>query len=196
MQEISDKGDVKPASVSDSVLRDIDDGRRRTIFVARRIDYDASTESAVADGSSILTFYTSNTTGAESKTRAVPVKITAQKQTRFLPASNQVIFEGDCLCVMPQGDPNEQRDYTLSAPTLTVNLPKDESGGPPDIVAAGPVELTFYVDDFNGVGNRKNALPAQLNARKQAKFLAAPNQVIFEGDCVCAMLREDPNVQE
>jgi hypothetical protein len=198
-QENSDKGDVKPASVNDSVLRDIDDGRRRTIFIARRIDYDASTESAVADGSSILTFYTSNATGAESQTRAVPVKITAQKQTKFLPALNQVIFEGDCLCVMPQGDPNEQRDYTLSAPMLTVNLPKDESGrsgGPPDIVAAGPVELTFYVDDFNGVGNKKDVLPAQLNAQKQAKFLAAPNQVIFEGDCVCAMLREDPNVQE
>ena len=198
-QENSDKGNVKPASVSDSVLRDIDDGRRRTIFIARRIDYDASTESAVADGSSILTFYTSNATGAESQTRAVPVKITAQKQTRFLPASNQVIFEGDCLCVMPQGDPNEQRDYTLSAPTLTVNLPKDESGrtgGPPDIVADGPVELAFYVDDFNGVGNKKDVLPAQITARKQAKFLAVPNQVIFEDDCVCAMLREDPNGQE
>ena len=199
-QENSDKLDVEAVTAGGGVLRDIDDSRQRTVFVARRIDYDAATGDAIVNGPSILKFYTGSVASLEPNEVSVPVKITAQKQTRFLPDSNQAVFEGDCLCVMPQGDPNEQRNYTLSAPILTVNLPKKDesgrSGGRPDIVAAGPVELNFYVDDFNGVGNKKNAMPAQLTARKQARFLASPNQIIFEDDCVCAMLRDDPNVQE
>jgi hypothetical protein len=169
----------------------------RTTFVTRKIDYDASTGEAVASGPSVLTFYASDVAGAEANEAVVPVKITAQKETKFLPSSNQAIFDGNCLCIMPQGNSADRRDCTLSAPTLTVNLPKDKSKKSlPDILASGPVELAFYVDDFGGAESRKNALPAKVTARKQARFLAASKQVTFEDDCLCAMLREDPNVQE
>jgi hypothetical protein len=171
----------------------------RTTFVTHRIDYDASTSEAVASGPSALTFYATNTAGAEANPRqvGVPVKITAQKETKFLPASNQAIFDGNCLCIMPQGNSTDRRDCTLSAPTLTVDLPKDKSKKSlPDVLASGPVELTFYVEDFGRAEARKNVLPAQVTARKQARFLAASKQVIFEDDCLCAMLRQDPNVQE
>jgi hypothetical protein len=145
----------------------------------------------------VLTFYANNVAGNETNEAVVPVKITAQKETKFLPASNQAIFDGNCLCIMPQPSSTGWRNYTLSAPTLTVNLPQDKSKKSlPDVLASGPVELTFYVDDFGGAGTTKSALPAQVTARKQARFLAASNQVIFEDDCLCAMLREDPNVQE
>jgi hypothetical protein len=169
----------------------------RTTFVTRKIDYDASTGEAVASGPSALTFYATNTVGAEANQPSIPVKITAQKGTKFLPALNQAIFDGNCLCIMPQGNSADRRDCTLSAPMLTVNLPKDKSKKSlPDILASGPVELAFYVDDFGGAGTRKNTLPAKVTARKQARLLAASKQVTFEDDCLCAMLREDPNVQE
>ena len=169
----------------------------RTTFVTDRIDYDSTTGEAVASGPSELTFYATNVTGTETNDAVVPVKITAQKETKFLPASNQAIFDGNCLCIMPQPSSTGWRNYALSAPTFTVNLPQDKSKKSlPDVLASGPVELTFYVDDFGGAGTTKSALPAQVTARKQARFLAASNQVIFEDDCLCAMLREDPNVQE
>jgi len=171
----------------------------RTTFVTRRVDYDASTGEAVAGGPSELTFYASNTSAAEANEAPVPVKITAQKQTKFLPASNQVIFDGNCLCVMPQQDPNVQGDYTLFAPTLIVNLLEEKAGKAAaisDVLATGPVELTFYVDDFAGTGAGKAALPARVTARKEARFLAASNQVVFEDDCLCVMSREDPNFRE
>jgi hypothetical protein len=204
-QEIPDKLDVEPTIPGGKAPPNFDAPAGRTTFVTRKIDYDASTGEAVASGPSALTFYATNAAGAEANQPSIPVKITAQKETKFLPASNQAIFDGNCLCIMPQGNSADRRDCTLSAPTLTVNLPKDKSAASladkskkslPDILASGPVELAFYVEDFGGAESRKNTLPAKVTARKQARFLAASKQVTFEDDCLCAMLREDPNVQE
>jgi len=94
----------------------------RTTFVARRIDYCAVTGDTIASGPSELTFYANDIMGAEPNETAVPVKITARKEAKFLPALNQVIFEGDCLCTMLREDSNSQQKYTLSAPRLTVDL--------------------------------------------------------------------------
>jgi hypothetical protein len=189
-----------------------DDITGRTKFIARRIDYSASTGDTVAGGPSELTFYSnavlqenrktpanaSDVTDTGTKETAVAIKITAQKGTKFLADSNQVIFEGDCLCTVPQAGLNKQENATLSSPKLTVNLPQDSSKEStlPDVVAAGPAELNFYVDDFGGTRTQKTPFPAKITAQKQARFLAALNQVIFEGDCLCTMLREDPNVLE
>ena len=176
----------------------------RAVLVAPNIDYCAATGDAVAAGPVQLTFYPEQITAVESNEpngAIVPVKVTAQKQATFSPGLNQAIFEGNCLCTMPRGDPNAQQDYTLSSPRLIVNLPKDTSQQPsasPDIFAAGPVELTFYVDvnDVSATGSKETALPAKIIAHKQAKFLSAQNQVIFEGDTLCTMLREDPNFRQ
>lgn len=187
----------KPGTSDSKALRNSDDIPGRTKFVTKRIDYDAPTGQAIARGQTELTFYTSNTTGAVKT--AVPVKITAQKETRFLPELNQVVFDGNCLCVMPPQDPNKQFDYTLSAPTLTVNFLKDNAGKTAafsDVIASGPVTLNFYVDDFAGAAGQNNALPARLTARKQAKFSTASNQITFEDDCLCVVSRQDPNFLE
>ncbi len=98
----------------------------RTTLIAQRIDYCVSTGDTIAGGPSELTFYVSDIMGAETKETAVPVKVTAQKEAKFLPALNQVIFEGDCLCTMFREDSNSQQKYTLSAPQLTVDLSKDD----------------------------------------------------------------------
>jgi len=95
----------------------------RSTFVMRRIDYNVSTGDAVAPGPSELTFYAGTVADAKSKEAAIPVEITAQKETKFLSASNQVIFEGDCVCTMLRTEPNNvQQKYTLSAPKLIANL--------------------------------------------------------------------------
>jgi lipopolysaccharide export system protein LptA len=192
-------------------LKKFDDTTGRTTFIARRIDHSAVTGDTVASGPSEFIFYSdaasqknrktltgaSDVTGAETKETNVAIKISAQKETKFIADSNQVIFEGDCLCTMPQAGLSKQENATLSSPKLTVNLPKEESKQSstlPDVFAAGPAELTFYMDDFSGARTQKTPLPAKVTAQKQARFLAASNQVIFEGDCRCTMLREAPNV--
>lgn len=108
---------TKPGST-----KSLDDSSGRTTFAAQRIDYCAVTEDTVASGPSELTFYTKDITGAETEETIATVKVTTRKQARFLPALNQAIFDGRCLCTMLRADANYQQKYTLSAPKLTVNL--------------------------------------------------------------------------
>ena len=190
-----------PTATSSRRPNDSKEANGRTTLVAERIDYCARTGDAVAAGPLELTFYPNDVTGAEPNEPIVPVRVTAQKEARFLADLSQAVFEGDCLCTMPQGDPSAQQDYTLSAPRLTVNLPKDKSrrsSGFVDIFAAGPAELTFYVDmnDLSRPGGKETPIPAKVIAQKEARFLSQLNQVIFEGDTLCTMLREDPNVRQ
>ena len=118
----------------------------RPTFVMRRIDYDVSTGDAVAPGPSELTFYAGAVADAKSKEAAIPVEITAQKETKFLSASNQIIFEGDCVCTMLRTDPNDvQQKYTLSAPKLIANLTSEDPNNKSRIehltADGGPVKL-------------------------------------------------------
>jgi len=206
------KGGIGATGGDRQRLKKFDDTTGRTKFIARRIDYSASTGDTVGGGPSELTFYSnavlqgerktpanaSDVADTETKETAVAIKITAQKWIKFLADSNQVIFEGDCLCTVPQSGLNKQENATLFSPKITVNLAQDSSSEStlPDVVAAGPAELNFYVDDFGGTRTQKAPFPAKITAQKQARFLAALNQVIFEGNCLCTMLWEDPNVLE
>lgn len=188
-------GDFEPNVAGVKAPPDFNVPAGRTAFVTHEIDYDASTGETTAGGPSMLTFYATNS--AVEANQSVPVKITAQKETKFLPASNQAVFDGNCLCVIPQGNSADRRDCTLSSPTLTVKLPEEkDKGALPDILASGPVGLEFYVEDFGGAEISGRMLPAKVTARKQAGFLAASRQITFEEDCLCVMLREDPNIQD
>jgi hypothetical protein len=192
----------------------------QTRFFAQNIDYNLTTGDVVTDGLTELVFYSSNVASSEANETPVPVKVAAQKQVKFLHASSEVVFEGDCLCTMPQTDLSEPKDATLSAQKITVKVPKDESRDmfvSSDIIAAGPVELDFYVQD-TGVSivpvepndpndpNDPNApvkivpvdkfVPVKVTAQKQAKFMPESNQIIFEGDCVCSMPQRGLNPQK
>jgi len=177
----------------------LDRAEERATFAGRRIDYSAPTGDVVAAGPAELTFYQNGLTAKETSKKALPVKITAQEGAKFFQGTNQAVFEGDCLCEMPQAGLTEQKNATLSAPKITVNLSEEkaqQSSALSDILAAGPAELTFYVEDSNSAQAKKTIMPAKVTAQEHARFLAASNQVIFEGDCLCTMLREDPNVQQ
>jgi len=117
-------------------LKSFNDEKGRPTFIAKRIDYCAVTEDTVASGPSELTFYANDVMGTEGKPYppergggkqpGVPVKVTAQEKAEFLPALNQVIFEGDVLCTMLREKADFQQKYALSSPKLTVDLSKDK----------------------------------------------------------------------
>ena len=117
-------------------LKSFNDEKGRPTFVAQRIGYCMITQDTVASGPSELTFYANDVMGTEGKPSpsekskgkppGVPVKVTAQKKAEFLPASNQVIFEGNVLCTMLRENVNFQQKYSLSSPKLTIDLSKDK----------------------------------------------------------------------
>jgi hypothetical protein len=214
--------------------KQLDDGTERTKFFARTIDYDAVTGDVTAGGLSELTYYEANTAederprsgnsgtvarSSEPEQQALsekpqvasqkigPLKVTAREGAKYTKASNEVVFT-DCLCTMLQPGLTERRDVTFSAPKITVDLSRGRSGQP-DLLAAGPIELAFYMEpgapstdpnvsaeDANRPTMKGELIPVTVKARKRAHYSGDLNQMAFEGDCRCTMLREDPNVIE
>ncbi len=191
-QEDATANEVKDAVSETEPPGKFDDDTERTRFFTRRIDYNATTGDGIADGLSELTFYVGSASGADANEAPVPVKVTARKGANFSHASNKVVFVGDCMVTMLQSGLSESKDVTFAAPEITVNLPEDKSGKP-DMFAAGPAELVFYMEDANNTDINQGPVPVTVNSQKQARFLAASNQIVFEGDSRCTMLREDPN---
>jgi len=65
-----------------------------------------------------------------------------------------------------------------------------------DTVAIGPSELKFYARDLIRTEANDTVVPVTITTQKKAQFLPAANKALFEGGCVCTMLREDPNGQQ
>jgi len=65
-------------------------------------------------------------------------------------------------------------------------------------VASGPSELTFYTSDIinSEAEEKKKTIPVKVTARKKAEFFPALNKAVFEGDCLCTIVREDSGVQQ
>ena len=94
----------------------------RTAFITRQINYNASTGDSIVDGASELKFYTGDMFQSETDKATVPVKVTSQKQVKFLSALNQVIFEDNCKCEMLRDEIDGRRQYMISGPKFTVDL--------------------------------------------------------------------------
>ena len=64
-----------------------------------------------------------------------------------------------------------------------------------EAVASGRVRLTFYVDpnDLSATGKGRLSQPVTVDAARQATFVPALNRVVFDGDCVCTAVRNEPN---
>jgi hypothetical protein len=60
----------------------------------------------------------------------------------------------------------------------------------------GPVEMAFLLDPngLKGANTAAQGMPMTITAQKAVRFLAASNQVLFEGGCQVALLRSEPNV--
>ncbi len=95
-------------------------------FTASRIRYNAAADRVLAEGPCDFIFYANDFMSTKTLGAAVPVKIYAKQKTTFLPAHNQLMFEGDCICTMARSSLDTQNKYTLSAPAITIDLSKQE----------------------------------------------------------------------
>ncbi len=60
--------------------------------------------------------------------------------------------------------------------------------------AEGPLELTFYADDANAPTPQQRLVPIMVTAQKSGTYQAQSDRIVFEGDCLCTLMRKDPNV--
>jgi lipopolysaccharide export system protein LptA len=72
----------------------------------------------------------------------------------------------------------------------------DYSVSTENVLASGPSELKFYIDDVMGGENEQTTVPVKITAGQKAAFSPALNQVAFEGSVLCTMLRENLNIQQ
>jgi hypothetical protein len=63
-----------------------------------------------------------------------------------------------------------------------------------DTHAEGPLELTFCADDVNAPTPQQRLVPIKVTAQEHGTYEAQANRIVVEGDCLCTLLREDPNV--
>ena len=97
-----------------------------TTLGAERIDYSVATSDAMAIGTSKLTFYIRDMMEQADTQTIIPVTITADRLAKFSPKSNQITFEGNCICRMFRGDQDMVQQYSLSAPKLIVDLEDEQ----------------------------------------------------------------------
>jgi hypothetical protein len=57
------------------------------------------------------------------------------------------------------------------------------------ITADGPVDFSFYANDFLPNRTLGAAVPVKIMAKNGARFLPDSGRITFEGDCVCTMVR-------
>lgn len=140
----------------------------------------------IAAGPSELALNTADDFSPENDSFA-PVTIIAHKETRFVAAVSQAVFDGDCLAtVWPQGTKGPQK-YTLSAPKLTLDLTNDNGRSSllSSLLAVGPAELVLYED------NAGWTMPLRINASKEFRYLSSQNLAVFEGDCLATISPSD-----
>jgi hypothetical protein len=120
------------ASIQEDVLGDIkslqmvDGSKDQAVFVAGMIQHSTRDQHTTAAGPLTLTFYVSQPPSSETGRRLIPLKITAEQQATYSNTTQQIMFQGDCLCTLREQDPNTVQQYTLEAPRLTIDLLDDK----------------------------------------------------------------------
>lgn len=150
----------------------------------------------IAPGPVRFVFHYEDANSPDANEPPLPVSITAFEQARFVPDSNQVIFDVNCVVTMPRPGLPPAQSYTFAAPQLIANLPKKGAKKGPDVVAPGPIKLEAYVPAFDSNDPNATPLPASVTANKHARFLPSENRAFFEGNCRAVVVREDPNFVE
>ncbi|MGD9109400.1 MAG: hypothetical protein PVG93_00535, partial [Phycisphaerales bacterium] len=105
----------------------LNDTKGRTVFAAQQIDYSAQSTDAVAQGLSKLKFYVGDVVDETATETAIPVFVTSKTKARFAPKSDQIVFEGGCVCSMTRRADGFNEHYTLAAPTLLVDVAETSS---------------------------------------------------------------------
>jgi hypothetical protein len=211
-KSISDfpKPTPRPPSAETRLAAALRDANDRTTLIAKKVDYSKSTDQTVITGPLALTFYPNDVplTGIKTtKDAPLPVKITARKQAKFLPDSNQVIFEGSCQATTLRVDPNGTRKFTLSAPKITLDLfsqtpnkPSDPALGIKHLTAAGgTVSLASITKDPNDKQTSAVELKCRrfdFNAVDQMFLAAGPGMIALDNSGVPEPNTSDPNADQ
>ena len=180
----------------------IENGAEKTTLITQKIQLTALEGDSIASGQTQLTFYVEDLNAPDPNLQSYPVTITSQKSARFIKVANQVIFEGNSICRIPEKQINGEKDITFSSPMLIINLPKSKPenvSSLSDIIAIGPTELVFYVQDSNTIEAKDpntieetpKITPVRITSQEKALFLPAMNQVIFDKDCLCEVGSEE-----
>jgi hypothetical protein len=105
---------------------------------------------------------------------------------RFAEPDGITASEGPQEPAVASVDPNRQR-------AIGERVEYDAATG--DGIFVGPVETLLWLDPNQLTEGQSGGPPVPLTvtARNRVRFLAAPNQVIFEGDCLATAEKTDPN---
>jgi len=181
-------------TASDIIHPEIPDSNsERTTLFTRKISYTTLKEDTVATGPTELTIYVKDQNSPDPNNKTFPVKVTSYEGARFSKTTNQVVFDVNCVCTIPQRDLSVEKNAIVSSQRLTVQFLDSTFGGTSglsDIVALGPAEMIFYIEDSNEQ-IAKSPTPVTINAKKQIMYLSESEQIIFEGDCLCTIPQED-----
>ena len=181
-------------TASDIIRPEIPDSNsERTTLFTRKISYTMLEEDTIAEGPTELTIYVEDQNIIDPNNETFPVTVTSYNGARFSKAENQAVFDVNCVCTIPQRDLSVEKNAIVSSQRLTVQFPGNNLESVSklsDIVALGPAEMIFYIEDSNRQ-TTENPIPVKINAKEQILYLSEAEQIIFEGDCLCTIPQKD-----
>ena len=153
---MNDSGKTEPISVTsegNATLEPADiNSPKPTRFHAKKIEYDIITGKAIADGPVKFIFYPQQ---ADTNAEQIPVVITAEKNAKYFPDENQVLFNGGVVGSRITTKIDMVQHETLKGDQLIVDLFKTEDESQRDEikhirVAGGVVQLRTQraIDDY------------------------------------------------
>lgn len=105
----------------------------RSVVLAQSVDINfEATDTTLAGPVTItLGLDPNDLTGQDPDADLMPVHISVRKTVRYFSADNEVLLEGPCtVALKDDADPNDTRQYTLSAPMLRLALMEDPNADP------------------------------------------------------------------
>ncbi|MHC4215066.1 MAG: hypothetical protein ACYSWP_17030 [Planctomycetota bacterium] len=118
------------SNIASASISPEDTKQRPALYADDTIDYSTDTGQAVVTGPLSVVFYPNDVTTADPNqelAETLPITVTAKKQAKFLPESNLVLLEGDCVGTMTRTGPNSTEDYNLAAPSFEIKLIPDSN---------------------------------------------------------------------
>ncbi|MHC4647364.1 MAG: LptA/OstA family protein, partial [Planctomycetota bacterium] len=183
----------------------LSDTRHRARLAGERIDYCAATGETLVTGPVRLAFDVNDPMDGEPDKPAIPVTLTAQKAARFIPASNKVVFDGDCRCKAVREDANGTKTYMLTSPMLELDLIKADSGEPSGLgfnishlTASGgraALATTTTVGERLVGGIELACRQIDFDADGQMLLAAGPGQIRLDNSRAAQRSRRDPNAE-
>lgn len=100
-----------------TLTRDSEDPAMRQKLITETIDYFHDTDNVITKGQSKVRFYKN----------IVPIDVTFSKEASFTPDANQIVLQGNCVCLMSTEEAGIEKQNRLSADRVIIDLEKRQS---------------------------------------------------------------------